>query len=288
MLFQLKKGTSTADMLSSVREMPKSAGRPPSYGHILTQFTRRAVATQTRGTFLGMLWWLLDPLIMLSMYSVIFGLLMQGGSSATRALGPIGYPLSIFIGLTLLAVVTETMAQSPMAIITQSSIVKKIVFPLSILPLAELGPTALRFGLNLCLIALGALFFGPGFHWQWLILPLVFLPLFLLAAGLGWFLASTGVYFRDSRNIMRFASAMLFYCSAVFYDEELLHQAPWLWNILRFNPVLQAIDETRKIILFHEPVNWGVIAALNLVGLAGIFVGLQVFQKLRRGFADVL
>ncbi len=276
-------------MVSTPQQLPRPT-RPDwiGYGNILSQFTRRAISTQTRGTLLGMVWWLLDPLIMLTMYSVIFGLLMRGGSTATQSLGPIGYPLSIFIGLTLLGVITETMNQSPMAVISQASIVKKVVFPLPILTLAELGPTVLRCGLNFLLILAGACLLGPGLDWQWFLLPLVISPLVLISMGLGWFLASTGVFFRDSRNIMRFGAALLFYCSAVFYDEEMLHQAPWLWNILRFNPILQAIDEARKILLYHEPVNGGIIVALNLIGLLCAWAGYAVFQKLRDGFADVL
>ena len=256
--------------------------------HILDQFSRRAIAVQTRGSFLGVIWWALDPLLMLGLYSVVFGLIMSGGSAEVRELGTFAFPLYIFVGLTFLGILTEAMAQSPHSILGHANLVKKVVFPVSLLPLADLGASFLRFALNLVLLLVAVQLLGPGLRWSVLLLPLVAGPLLLMAIGAGWIMAGIGVYFRDLQHFVRFTNAVLFYGSAVFYDLAAVRQEPAIWAFLRWNPVLQSIAEARKILLFHEPLNGTVIGALWLTGAAVAVLGWLLLQKLRRGFADVL
>lgn len=275
--------------------MPTAPSQPPGirafwkrHYHLLAQFAGRAVAVQTRGSFLGMLWWLLDPFLNLTLYSIVFGLFMRGHRGRLDELGPFAFPIFIFVGLTLLGVINETLGQSPHAVLGRASLVKKVVFPLPLLTLADLAPTALRAVLGGVITIVAVLATGIGFSWQWFLLPLVVIPAFLIALGGGWILAGVGVYFRDSQYIIRFFTNLLFYCSAVFYDEDVIRKLPPLWNVLKFNPILQLIDEARKILLFHDPVNWTVIGLLNVGGAVFAWIGYKAFTSLSKGFADVL
>lgn len=256
--------------------------------HLLAQFTRRAVAVETRGSALGALWWVLDPFLNLALYSTVFGIFMRGHRGRIDEFGMLGFPLFIFIGLTFLNVVTETLGQSNHTILGHANLVKRVVFPLPLLTLAEMGPRLLRLAISGVIIALAVLAGGIGFHWQWVVLPLIVLPALLISLGLGWALAALGVYFRDLQHLIRFLSNLLFYISAVFYDEDIVRKTPFLWDVLKYNPMLQIIDEARKILLFHDPVNWELIGLLNLGGTVVAVGGFILFQKLRDGFADVL
>ena len=276
-------------IMASPHPPPPAAARAwHRHRHLLAQFTRRAIAQQTRGSFLGVTWWLLDPFLNLALYSIVFGVFMRGHRGRIDEFGMLGFPLFIFIGLTLLGIINETLGRSSHTILAHANLVKKVVFPLPLLTVAEMGPTVLRVCIESLIIFLAVLLGGIGFHWQWVVLPLLILPAILMALGGGWAIAAIGVYFRDLQHLIRFTTNLLFYCSAVFYDEDLIRRVPALWQVLRYNPILQIVDEARKIILFHDPVNWTLIALLNLGGILSAWVGYRVFQGLRDGFADVL
>lgn len=254
--------------------------------HILWQFTKRDIQLQTRGTTLGFAWWILNPLLMLGLYTVVFGMVMGGHFPENNQNNPYNYPLGIFIGLALLGLVNECFGQSTFAIISKPNLVEKVVFPTELLSMAQAGSSILRMAINLVLAVIGIVIIGPGLTWESLYLPILLLPLIMIAVGFGWAGSAIGVYFRDSQHIVSFLTSLLFYASGVFYSASKVPEP--VMHYLRFNPMIHAVAEARKVMLWHTPPDWHIIAYLYLCGL-GVFVGgLYIFQRLKGGFADVI
>jgi lipopolysaccharide transport system permease protein len=122
------------------KEESKSWGRLLEHRQLLVRFTRRYIERQTKGSWLGLFWVLLNPLLMLGLYSVVFGVIMGSSFGVAEDPGPYDFPLGIFIGLTVLGLVTETMGQSSNLILASENLVKKVVFPIHLpVPLFPYG-----------------------------------------------------------------------------------------------------------------------------------------------------
>lgn len=253
---------------------------------LLIGFTMRHIERQTKGSWLGLLWIFLNPLLMLALFTVVFGLIMGGRFGVNENPGPFDYPLGIFIGLTVMGMVTESMGQSPILILSYQNLVKKVVFPLQILPPALVGSIFFR-TLMSCLMALAALLLaGTSLTWQALWFPLILLPILFLSLGLSYILSALGVYFRDSQQLMNFLGQALFYASAVFYPSSRIPAPIYEW--LKYNPVLQAIELSRDVLLWNIPLELDKLAYLYVVGIISAGLGYLCFNQLRSGFADVL
>lgn len=253
---------------------------------LLVRFTRRYVERQTKGSWLGLLWLLLNPLLMLGLYSVVFGVIMGSSFGVTDDPGPYDFPLGIFIGLTVLGLVTETMGQSSNLVLASENLVKKVVFPLHLLPVALVGSIFFKTLMSGLMALLFLFLLGDSLSAQALYFPLILLPMVMFALGLSWLLSALGVYFRDSQQLMGFLSTALFYSSAVFYPARGVPEAIYAW--LKYNPVLQAVELSRDVLLWNLPLEPDKLLYLYLVGIGMSLFGFLSFQGLRNGFADVL
>jgi lipopolysaccharide transport system permease protein len=253
---------------------------------LLFGFTLRHIERQTKGSWLGWLWIFLNPLLMLGLFSVVFGLIMGGSFGVAENPGRFDYPLGIFIGLTVMGLITESMGQSPVLVLSYGNLVQKVVFPLHILPPALVGSICFRTIMS-GLMALAALVLsGTMLTWQALWFPVILLPMVFLSLGLSYLLSALGVYFRDSQHLMGFLGQVVFYASAVFYPSSRIPEPIYAW--LKYNPVLQAIELSRDVLLWNIPMEIDKLAYLYIVGLIALGLGFLCFQGLRKGFADVL
>lgn len=252
---------------------------------LLLQFAWRMIEQRHRGSFLGLAWSLLTPLMMLGLYSFVFGYVFQSrfhhpGETRTD------YVLGIFLGLTLFHFLAEILAQGPTLIVSQPNFVKKVVFPLEVLPAAAVTASAFSAGISLLLALLGVALLGPGLRPAALYLAAIIPPVLLLGLGLAWFLAALGVFVRDITNAIAFLAQVLLYSSAVFYPLSLI--PPVAWAFLRFNPLLHAVESTRRVLLWHEPPAATSLLFLWLAGLVVCLGGYFAFRRVRPAFADVI
>jgi lipopolysaccharide transport system permease protein len=251
------------------------------------QFTVRAVETRHRGSYLGMVWAVLNPLLMLCLYGVVFGIFFKNRFQVLPNETGVDFALAMFLGLILFQIVAETMAIAPTLIVSQPNLVKKVVFPLEVLPLAQLGASWFHFLISLSLLLLGSLALGRGLTLSGLAwLPLIVMPLMLLTVGLAWLLAALGVFFRDIGQIAPFVSQIMLYTSAVVYSIKLID--PTVWTVLRWNPLLHTVQLAREAVLWQVPVNPLHLAYTWACGLAMFVVGGWFFRKMKPAFADVI
>ena len=187
---------------------------------LLWQFLLRNVKSRHRGSILGGIWLLANPLLMLGLYVFAFGVVFGGRFTDSPDESTLDFALGIFLGLSLLGLVSGVIGSSPSIIVGQPNFVKKVVFPLEILPAANVGALSydLLIGFSLCLV--GVFCLGTGIGLSIFYIPIILGPIFLIALGLSWFFSALGVFIRDVGQLASFLGLALLYSSGVFYSAE--------------------------------------------------------------------
>ena len=257
-----------------------------THRELLWQFTLRNVELRHKGSHLGLVWSFLSPLLMLGLYILVFGYIFGGSFGILPHETRVDYGLGIFFGLTLFHFVSEVLGLSPGIIVGNPNFVKKVVFPLEILPASHVLGAVFHMLISLGLLLLGVLALGPGLTVNALWLPVILLPVVLLMLGVSWFFSALGVFFRDVGQMMQFLTMALMFASAVFYSAAKIPVPAWVW--MRFNPVLLAIELARDAALWARPLNYHHLGYLYVVSLAACYLGHLAFRRMKPAFADVL
>ena len=266
----------------SPKEMATSLWRNRSLAKALVQ---REVVGRYRGSVMGILWSFFNPIFMLAVYTFVFSVVFKarwsGGSESKTE-----FALILFAGLIVFNLFAECFNRAPGLILSNVSYVKKVVFPLEILPWVALGSALFH-----ALISLGVwliaylIFFGIP-HITVLLLPLVILPLLLLIMGLTWGLASLGVYLRDVSQFIGVITTVLMFLSPIFYPASALPEK--YRYLLLFNPLTPAIEQARDVLFWGKVPNMTILSVYLLSAVLVAWFGFAWFQKTRKGFADVL
>tara|TARA_B100001093_G_scaffold101513_1_gene93725 strand:- start:9559 stop:10359 length:801 start_codon:yes stop_codon:yes gene_type:complete len=256
---------------------------------LLWQFTKRNIAQSNKGSFLGIIWTLVGPLLMFSVYAIVFGVIFNGRYGTLENETSLDYALGIFLSLTIFRFISECLNGAPNLIISQPNFVKKVVFPLEILPIAFVGCAIWNFFVSALLVILSISFFGNGFTFLSLWFLIILIPIILMAIGLSWLFAAVGVFFRDIAKIMESFTIVLMYSSAIFFSTEMIKvKASNFWFFLKFNPLIHFVEESRKVLIWKLEPNLSYILYTYMFSLAVFFIGLFVFKNSKSAFADVL
>lgn len=252
------------------------------------QFAVREIQLRHRGSRLGAVWALVNPLSMLVLYWFIFGKMFGSRFGVIPNETEYDFVLAMFLGLAMYHVFTETLGWSPMVIAGNPNFVKKVVFPLEVLPVAKVGDAAYHLAVSLGLVLVGSVFSSAGLGWSVLWLPVLVLPLLMIALGVAWALSATGVFLRDVTQITPFIGTALQFASAVMFAPAKIAQIPAAWEVLRFNPLLQILDLARRVVLWHEPMYWTRLGYVYAFALVTLVLGYALFMLLRKSFAEVI
>lgn len=252
---------------------------------LILALTKREVIGRYRGSFMGILWSFFNPLFMLAVYTFVFSVVFKarwgaGSDSKTE------FALILFTGLIVFNVFSECINRAPGLILANVNYVKKVVFPLEILPWVALGASLFHGLVSLVVWLLAySIFFGTP-HLTALYLPLIIFQLVLFIMGLSWFLASLGVYMRDVSQFIGVITTVLMFMSPVFYSAEALPEA--YRGILYINPLTPAIEQARLVLYFGHMPDIQLLLRCLLMSILVALLGFAWFQKTRRGFADVI
>jgi len=258
---------------------------------LLTQFTKRNVHVRHKGSYLGILWQVLTPLLMLALYSFTFGVLLHGRFGVIEDETPAEYALGIFLGFMLYGLVADSIGAATNVVVENSNLVKRVRFPMEILPASLALSVCYSFIISMLLFGIGFLIAGPAPTLLVLWFPVILFPLLMLSLGLCWLLGALGVYFRDIQNAMSFIITALFYMSGIFYSAHSAtagSKARVALEILRWNPIFLAIDMSRDVTLWRVPPSISSLVYLYLICAAIFVMGYICFQRMKAGFADVL
>lgn len=253
--------------------------------YLIKKSIQREVVGRYRGSFLGILWSFFNPVFMLSVYTFVFSVVFkarwQAGSGSKTE-----FALILFAGLMVFNLFAECINRAPGLILSHVNYVKKVIFPLEILPWVSLGGALFHASISLAvwLLAYMILFGIP--HITIMLLPVVILPLLLFIVGISWGLTALGVYLRDLSQVISIITTSLLFLSPIFYSASSL---PEKYQILmQLNPLTPVIEQTRDVLF------WGKLPCLNILVIyycCSLFVawlGFAWFQKTRKGFADVV
>ncbi len=253
---------------------------------LLWQFSVRNVELRHKGSHLGLIWSMLNPLLMLGLYQFVFGYIYQSRFGVLPNETKVDYALTIFLGLTFFGFIAEVLGVSPSLILANPNFVKKVVFPLEILPAANVAAALFHMCMSLALVMLSVLLFGHGIAWTVLWLPFIIVPLVFLALGIAWFFSALGVFFRDIGQVIGFLSMALMFSSAIFYSVQKIH--PAVWTYMRLNPLLLAVELARNAALWQRPLNYHQLGYLYIVSIGACYLGHAAFVRMKPAFADVL
>ncbi|MBM5784426.1 MAG: ABC transporter permease [Cyanobacteria bacterium K_DeepCast_35m_m1_288] len=253
---------------------------------MLWRLTQREVAGRYRGSVLGWSWSLLNPLLMLAVYTFVFSTVFKARWPDLQQAGPLGFAINLFAGLIVFNLFAECIGKGPTLIVSQPSYVTKVVFPLELLAATSVGAASFHAATSLVVLGLFELLAMGSIPLTALWLPLVWLPLLLGCLALGWLLSALGVYLRDLPQLVGVGLSVLMFLSAIFYPVTAL---PERWQpLLLANPLVLVIEQTRRILISASSPS-------PLYLLIGIPTGLllcewsyRLFGKARRGFADVI
>lgn len=256
-----------------------------SYQFLIWQLCRRDIQTQFKGSLFGMAWVWLVPLMMLAVYTFVFSEIFRLKWPGTEDLGSLGYAMHIFIGMLVFQFVAELMNRSPSLMQQNQNYVKKVVFPLAVLPLVS----TLSASFSLAIMAMVMLVFASflvGLNLQifWLLAILPALVLFSL--GISLFFSALGVYFPDLKQINALVASLLMFLSPIFYP---LSAVPEAWQgFYLLNPLAQFMEAIRTTVVHQNSLEIMSLLSLWAWSLGSLVIGYVVFKALRRGFADVL
>jgi len=254
---------------------------------LIRQFTIRYFLSRHKGTYLGVVWNLLFPLILLAVYTFIFNTVFTVRWGRNTDESRFEFAVVMFCGMALFGVFSESTVRSVTLVLDNPSFVKKVVFPLEILPVASLGSSLLYGMLSLLLVLVGAATVLHGPSKTLPLFPLVFVPLAALSLGAGWFLASLGVFVRDVGNLVVVViQQLLFFMTPIIYRLENLPEE--YRPIAKLNPLSVIVDTGRRTLMWGEMPDWRAFAWCSLFSLVVMQLGYAWFMKSKRGFADVL
>jgi len=267
---------------TSPREMVASLWRNRE---LTLALIKREVIGRYRGSIFGILWSFFNPVFMLAVYTFVFSVVFKarwnaGSESKTE------FALVLFAGLIVFNLFSECLNRAPGLILANVNYVKKVVFPLEVLPWVSLGSALFHSIISLFVwLIFYLLFFGTP-PITALVLPLVFIPLMLFTMGISWFLAALGVYLRDTAQFIGILSTVLMFMSPIFYPVSSL--PPDIQHLFLLNPLTPVIEQTRDVLIWNKlPEN---LTTLLYFPAAAFFswMGFAWFQKTRKGFADVI
>ena len=253
---------------------------------LLWQFVKRSVSARYKGSVLGLFWSFVHPMMMLCVYTFVFSVVFQSRWGVDMGGGRGAFAIIMFCGLALFNIFSEAVNLNCGIVVGNTNLVKKVIFPLEILPLSQ---TIASFAVGLVwffLLVLGAVFIFGKLSFTMLLLPLILLPLFLFTLGVSFFVSSLSVYVRDTPYLVGVLLQILFFMTPIFYPIAAIPER-FRWP-LQLNPLTILIEEARKVFLYGELPDWRFLGMAFLISLLVLHLGFLWFHKTKKGFADVL
>ncbi len=249
-----------------------------NYRQLLKSNVRKEIRGKYKGSFLGVLWSFVNPLLMTLVYAIIFPYLLRSSQD--------NYITFLVIAILPWTWFTTVIAQGTSCILGNGNIIKKVYFPREILPLSMNISGLVNFLISCIIIAIFLIASGLGFSWTIIFLPIIILIQFILLQGIILITSSINVYVRDAEYIINFFIMMLFYATPILYSAEMFPES--IRRIINLNPMATIIESYRDIFYYQTTPNFFALFIILILSIILLFVGIATFKKLQRGFAEEL
>lgn len=254
--------------------------------NLIAQMTRREVVGRYRGSIMGLAWSFFNPILMLVVYTFVFSVVFKAKWGMVAEESQYSFAIALFVGMIVHGLFAEMLNRAPGLILSNANYVKKVVFPLEILPVVGMGAALFHTLISLGVLLVAILLVDGALAWTVIFFPLVILPLLIATLGIAWFLASLGVFVRDVGQTVGIFTTVMMFISPVFYPISALPEKFQFWLML--NPLTFVIEQSRAVIIFDKLPDWGGLMIYTAASLVMAWLGFWWFQKTRKGFADVL
>jgi lipopolysaccharide transport system permease protein len=255
--------------------------------NLIRLLSRRELQASYRGAMLGIGWTIIQPLMMLCVYTFVFAVIFKGrwgvgGADESR----VTFALVLFLGLITFRIISEMMNSSAQLVVSNSAFVKKVLFPLEILPVVRLIRILIDVLISLLVLAAGVLIFRQPIHPGAWLLPVIWLPVIVLSLAVGYILAALGVFIRDVGQLAGILTTLLFFTSAIFYPIDVV-PAPYQ-VLFRMNPIAVFVDFSRNAVFYGVMPDWIYYAVWLGAAVLMWMLGYSFFMASRRAFSDVV
>ncbi|MBK6960445.1 MAG: ABC transporter permease [Gammaproteobacteria bacterium] len=252
---------------------------------LIAALAANGVAGRYRGSWFGLLWPFLQPLLLIGVFTLVFAYVMPLKWVAERG-AALSFPLFLYSGFVVFSLFSEAVGSAPGLLLGQANLVKKVVFPLEVIPVASVTTLTLFFLMNLGVFMAALAIWGPGIAPTWPYVALFIAPLYLFLVGLSWFLAALTVYVRDIAHVIGLVVSAVMFLTPVFFPLQTVPEKARA--LLLLNPLTVVIEGLRAVMVEGVLPDWHSLGLLWAVALVVMQLGWWWFRRLREGFADVL
>jgi lipopolysaccharide transport system permease protein len=253
---------------------------------LIRQLTWREVSGRYRGSFIGLGWSFIHPLLMLFVYTFVFSVIFNARWGMEPDEDRLAFALALFIGLITFGIFSEVINAAPSLVLSNANYVKKVVFPLEILTVVKTLSAVINAVFSLSVLIAGFLFLRHFLHWTAILLPLVWVPMILFTLGVAYFLASLGVFVRDFETTAGIVTTMLFFLTPIFYP---IRAVPEQFRLIcRISPIAIFVEDSRRVVLWGLMPDWPWFIGASLLSVAVFVLGFIWFMKTKKAFADVM
>jgi len=252
---------------------------------LLQHLTKRDISNRYKGSYGGIVWSFLNPILLLTVYTIVFSVIMKSRWGLPNE-GRIDFAIVLFAGLICFNMYADTTNRATTVIRDNKNYVKKVVFPLSLLPLISLNSTFFTGIVSFIILTL-TVAFTKGLHSPSVILlPLLWVPLYFMTLGMSYLISSIAVYIRDVAQVVSLFNMMFMFLSPIFFPLERMPEA--LQRVAALNPIAEVVTQTRNILIFDGSFSWTGYIQCLLISIVLLQMGISTFYLLKKGFADVI
>ena len=250
---------------------------------LLHRMVKRDVRGRYQGSIFGTIWSFATPLLLLCAYWFILGVVLQARFGATPQ---VAFPVVLFAGLVTHLFFAEVLGRATGLIFEHATYVKKVVFPLAVLPWMTLATAVFHLCVNLSILLVGQLIIVGSIPTTWPLIIVVLLPVLPLLLGLSWLLSAVSVFLRDIQQVVPLLLTLMMFASPIFFPMEMVPESyrPFLY----LNPTTVIIQQVRAVTIHGQLPDFSLLGIYSIFALLVMGVGYWVFARTRKGFADVL
>ena len=247
-----------------------------AYRQLLKSNIRKEIRGKYKGSFLGVLWSFVNPLLMTLVYAIVFPFILKNSQEH--------YLTYLVIGILPWNFFTTVISQGTTTVLANAGIIKKVYFPREILPVSVATSGLVNFIISFPIILIFIFFSGIGFSWHIIFVPIIILTEYLLLLGIIFITSAIEVYVRDAEYIINFIINMVFYATPILYTADLF-PARWSW-IFKLNPMATIIECYRDVLFYHSMPHIKSLLIVLFACMVLLFIGLKILQNKKKGFAE--
>jgi lipopolysaccharide transport system permease protein len=251
---------------------------------LFRQLLARELASRYRTTALGTVWLVLQPLLMLCVYTLVFGGIfkVRWANASTTA----DFALVLFAGLLIFNFFSEVLVTAPMLIVGQPNYIKKVVFPVAMLPIVRVAAAMVTALISLGILLMAQWWISGRVPMRAILAPVVLIEMVPLLLGIAWMISSLGVYLRDISQFIGIVASVMLFLSPIFFPPSSIPSN--LSFVVDLNPLVKPMQVLRALTVQSDQADWPGLGVHFIMSLGFAWLSLALFRRLSRGFADVL